>query len=228
VATTYEDLPVKPSTHVVCYREASTRSSAGFLTEVFPSTGKRTNIVIANVTGGDSQAQGHARYLRHVIRTLVDRHSPGGLLEWLNVAFHRRLADFGTDRFASLFIAAVQGPCLTYASADRGLALHMHADGRHVRLPMGGTMVGVKPAQRFRERSIAVTSGDWLVVATGGIVRARNAEGLLFGARGVARNMLSAIGAGLDDPARCILDAAHAHSRDGSIDDASVLCVGFA
>jgi sigma-B regulation protein RsbU (phosphoserine phosphatase) len=227
VATDYDYPRVKPATNVVCFREACTRSSAGDLIDVFLSTGKRTNIVIANVSGRDAQAQGHAHYLRHVIRTLADLHSPGSLLEWLNIAFHRRLADFGTERSASLFVAALHDRCLTYASGGLGLALLIHANGQHTRLPLAGTMVGVKTPQRFRERSIAITSGDWLVLVTSGITRARNAQGTLFGARDVARNMFSAIRAGVDDPAACILDAARSHCGDGSFSDASVLCVRF-
>jgi serine phosphatase RsbU (regulator of sigma subunit) len=227
VTTDYDYLRVKQSTTVAYYREACTRSSAGDLIDVFLSTGKRTNIVIANVSGRDTQAQGHAHYLRHVIRTLVDRHSPGSLLEWLNVAFHRRLVDFGTDGSASLFIAALHDQHLTYASGGLGLALLIHANGQHTRLPLAGTMVGVKTPQRFRERCIAITSGDWLVLVTSGVTHARNAQGMLFGARDVARNMISAIGAGVDDPAACILDAARAHGGDGSFSGASVLCVRF-
>ena len=89
-------------------------------------------------------------------------------------------------------------------------------------------MVGVEPAQRFTKRSVAVSSGDWLVLVTGGITHARDAEGRIFGARGVARHMLAAAGARVHDPAGRILDAARAHTRDGVINDASVFCIGFA
>jgi serine phosphatase RsbU (regulator of sigma subunit) len=212
---------------ITYWREARTRSHAGELIDVFPSTGKRGNIVIADVLTRDAQAQGHERYLRHAVRMLVDRHSPGSLLECLNMVIHRRGVDFGNDCFANLFLAALQGARLTYASGGHDAALLLHANGRHRRLPLTGKMLGIEVAQRFREKSVAVAPGDWLVLATDGITQARNAEGAPFGMSGIARCALSAIKGGVDDPATCILAAARAHGSDGFFGDASVVCVRF-
>jgi serine phosphatase RsbU (regulator of sigma subunit) len=209
------------------WREARTRPRAGNLIDVFSSTGKRGNIVLADVCGRDARGRGHELYLRHAVRMLVDRHSPGSLLECLNLVIRRRSADFGDDCFASLFLAALQGACLTYASGGHDLALLMHANGRHHRLPLRGKMLGIEVAQRFRERSITVVSGDWLVLATDGVARVRNEQGVSFGASGIARSAVAAIKAGEDDPAACILDSARTHGCGGAVDEASVLCVRF-
>jgi serine phosphatase RsbU (regulator of sigma subunit) len=182
---------------------------------------------MAEVSGHDTEAHGHTQYLRHAIRTLADLHSPGNLLGWLNVAFQGRLADFATNRFASVFLAAFDGWSLTYASSGHGLELLMRASGRHVRVPSGSAMLGIKAAKRFKEKSIAVAPGDWLVLATEAITTAQNAEGVPFGASGVARKMLSAIRSDVDDPAAAILDGARAHGAVESINDAAVLCIRF-
>lgn len=182
---------------------------------------------MAEVSGHDPEAHGHTRYLRHAVRTLADLHAPGNLLAWLNVAFQRRLTDFSTDRFASVFLAIFDGWSLTYASGGHGLALLMRASGRHVRLPPGSALLGIKAAKRFKEKSIAIAAGDWLVLATDAITTAQNTQGVPFGASGVARTMLSAIRAGVDDPASAILDGARAHGSVESINDAGVLCVRF-
>jgi sigma-B regulation protein RsbU (phosphoserine phosphatase) len=227
MATALEYLPDQRSTSIMYSREARARSSGGDLIDVFPSTGKRANIVMANVRGLDARAAEHARYLRHAVRRLVDLHLPGSLLECLNLVFHRRVADSGGDCSAGVFIAALQGGRLTYASAGHEFALLMHANGRHYRLPLPGRMLGIKAAQRYTQKSIAVVPGDWLVLVTGGITRALDAQGVLFGLGGVERSTLSAIKAGVDDPAGRILDAARAHARGGSFDDGAVLCVRF-
>jgi phosphoserine phosphatase RsbU/P len=207
--------------------EARARPETGELIDVFPSTGKRNNIVMANVYALDSQSAGHAHYLRHVIRTLVDVHSPGRLLDCLNLAFDRRVADFGTDCSATMFLAALQGGRLTYASAGHDLALLMHANGRHRRLPLTSRMLGRKATHHSTERSLTVVPGDWLILVTDGITHAQDAQGAFFGARGVVQSTLSAIRADVDDPAARILAAARAHCRGGSFDDAAVLCVHF-
>jgi sigma-B regulation protein RsbU (phosphoserine phosphatase) len=227
VATAYEYRPSLQSTNVLHYREALAAWSAGNLIDVFSSNGKRTNIVMANVSGHDMEAHGHTRYLRHAIRTLADLHSPGSLLGWLNVAFQRRLADFATDGFASLFLGEIQGRNLTYASSGHGLALLVHATGRHARLRLAGSTLGVRAAARFKEKSIAITPGDWLVLGTETLTNAQNAAGVPFGAIGIARSMFSAIKAGVDDPAAAVLAAARTHGTADSLINAAVLCVRF-
>jgi serine phosphatase RsbU (regulator of sigma subunit) len=227
VATAYEYPHDQQSTSVLHYREALAVWSAGHVIDVFASTEKRTNIVIANVSGHDMEAHGHARYLRHAIRTLATLHSPGSLLGWLNVAFQRRLADFAADGLASVFLAEFQDRRLKYASSGHCLALLMHASGRHARLPLAGSLLGVKPAARFREKSLAIAPGDWLVLVTDAIANAQNAQGVPFGASGVARNMFSAIRSGVDNPAAAVLEGAIAHGADRSLNDTAVLCVRF-
>jgi serine phosphatase RsbU (regulator of sigma subunit) len=212
---------------IIYSREARGRRGAGDLIDVFTSSGNRANIVMANLCGLETEVAGHARYLRHVVRTLADLHSPGSLLECLNLALNRRVADYGNDCVTSLFLAALQGGCLTYASGGHDLALLVRANGRHRRLPLSGKALGISVVQRFKQKSVAVAPGDWLLLATGGITHARDARDVTFGANGIVRSALAAINAGVDDPAASILAAARAHGSGALIDDASVLCVCF-
>jgi serine phosphatase RsbU (regulator of sigma subunit) len=209
------------------YREARSVPCVGDLIDVFPCAGGRANIVIADVCGRDAQARGHALYLRRVIRTLANENSPADLLERVNLAFSGRVTDFGDDRFASLFVATVQGRRLTYASAGHDFALLIRADGRHRHLPPTGVIIGIDAAERYQERVLDVAPDDWLILVTDGITDARDAEGAFFGANGVVRNAMSAMGPALDDPAAGILEAARSHGSEGFVDDASVLCVRF-
>jgi hypothetical protein len=146
-------------------REVRSRNDGGVLSDVFPSSGKRGNILLVNVRGRASEVEGHARYLRHVVRTLADLHAPGSLVECVNLALNRRAADYGNDCVAGLFFAALHGGCLTYASGGYGLALLVHADGRHRRLSPTGKMLGIKAAARYKQNSVAVASGDYLLLA---------------------------------------------------------------
>jgi phosphoserine phosphatase RsbU/P len=212
---------------VVYNREVRSHNDGGVLSDVFPSAGKRVNIVLVNVHGPASEVEGHARYLRHVVRTLVDSHAPGSLVESLNLALNRRAADDGNDCVAGLFFAALHGKSLTYASGGHELALFVEADGRHRHLPPTGKALGIRAAQRYKQNSLAVAPGDWLFVATDGIVRAMDARGAIFGEDGFVQSACSAITAGADDPAGYILAAARTYASDGSFEDASVLCVRF-
>lgn len=218
----------QPSPRIICYREARSVPCTGDLTDVFPSGEASATMVIADVCGKDEQAHGHARYLRNAVRALADHYSPAGVLDRVNQAFSRRIADFGDDRFASVFIATLTGRRLAYASAGHDFALLISADGRHRHLPPTGVIVGVNGSENYGERTLSVASTDWLVLVTDGITDARDAKGTFFGTGGVARNALSAVGAGKDDPATHILEAARTHGSGRFVDDASVLCVRFA
>jgi serine phosphatase RsbU (regulator of sigma subunit) len=217
----------QPSPRIVCYREAHSVPCTGDLTDVFPSGDASATIVIADVCGKDEQAHGHARYLRHAVHALADDYSPAGVLDRVNLAFSRRIADFGDDRFASIFVATLTGRRLAYASAGHDFALLISPDGRHRHLPPTGAIVGVNGAESYGERTMTVASPDWLVLVTDGITDARNAKGNFFGTSGVVRSALCAVRTGADDPAAHILEAAQKHGGDRFVDDASVLCVRF-
>jgi sigma-B regulation protein RsbU (phosphoserine phosphatase) len=228
MATAPDYLQDQRTTSITYVREAHARFSGGDLVDVFPSTGKRETIVMADVRGLDARAAEDARYLRFAVRRLADLHLPGSLLACLNLVFHRRVADSAAGYAASLFLAVLHGRSLTYASAGHEFALLMHANGRHQRLPLSGRMLGMTAEQRHTQKTIAIAPGDWLVLVTRGITHARDAQGALFGVAGVERSTRSAIKAGVDDPAAWILDAARTHDRGESFDEGSVLCVRFA
>jgi serine phosphatase RsbU (regulator of sigma subunit) len=221
-------LQQQPSPRIMSYREAQSVPCTGDLIDVFPSGDASATIVIADVCGKDDRAHGHARYLRNAVRALVDEYSPAGVLDRVNLAFSRRIADFGDDRFASIFIATVTGRRLTYASAGHDFALMIGAGGRHKHLPPTGVIVGVRASEQYAERTLSVAAPDWLVLVTDGITDARDAKGTFFGSGGVARNALRAVASGKDDPAAHVLAAAQTHGGGRFIDDASVLCVRFA
>jgi phosphoserine phosphatase RsbU/P len=214
----------EPSPRLMHYREARSVPCLGDLIEVVPSTVEGTNFAIADVCGRDTQAQGHARYLRRSFRSLADNHSPAKVLELMNNGFCDRVAGFGDDRFAAVFAATLAGRSLTYASAGHDFALLINANGRHRHLAPTGMLIGVRGAQRYVERMLDVAFGDWLVVVTDGITDARDARGAYFGTSGVVRSAISAIRLAVDDPAMRILEQAQTHACGGLVDDASVFC----
>ena len=133
---------------------------------MFPSTGKRENILLATIRGENVAETSHARYLRHVVRTLVDRQPPALLLECVNIVLHRRFADFGEeDRSAGLFFGALQGGVLSYAFAGPVYASFIPIEEVGYDLTSPAKPLGKKPAQRFVQRTIDVSPGDRLVVA---------------------------------------------------------------
>jgi serine phosphatase RsbU (regulator of sigma subunit) len=225
VAVAY--LQDEPSPRIMRYREAHSVPCTGDLTDVFPCRDASATIVIADVCGKDEQAHDHARYLRNAVRALADDYSPAAVLDRVNLAFSRRIAEFGDDRFASIFIATVTGRRLAYASAGHDFALMVGSDGRHRHLPPTGAIVGVNEGESYGERTLGVAAPDWLILVTDGITDARDTDGTFFGTEGVARHALRAVRAGIDDPAARILEGARKHGGDRFVDDASVLCVSF-
>lgn len=212
----------------MCYREARSVPGTGDLIDVFSSAGKQANVVFADTCGGDARAQADGRYLRHVVRMLADKRSPGSLVECVNAAFHHHLiGGDGEDRFARLFVATLQQRRLTYASAGLEFAWLLSANGQYRRLPPTGVILGINDAHRYKEGTLAVAPEDWLILVTGGVTDARDARGRAFGTSRVVRNAISAIVAGFDDPAAWILEASRTHGRVRYVDNASVLCVRF-
>lgn len=215
----------QPSPHIICYREARSVPCTGDFTDAFRSGDDSATVAIADVCGKDEQAHCHARYLRHIVRTLANDYSPSRLLDGVNLAFSRRIADFEDDRFASLFVATISGRRLTYASAGHDFALLISSDGRHQHLPPTGAVVGVCESEYYSERTLRVESTDWLVLVTDGVTDARDGGGRFFGNGGVARSALCAVKERVDDPATRILEAARKHGGGHFVDDASVLCI---
>jgi serine phosphatase RsbU (regulator of sigma subunit) len=223
--TALADVLYRREATIAFSREARSRTGGGALSDIFPSAGKRENIVLVNARGPASE--GYARYLRHVVRTLADLHAPGSLVECANLALNRRAADDENDCVAGLFFAALHGGSLTYASGGHDLALLVHKNGRYRHLPPTGKTLGIKAAQHYRQNAVLIAPGDWLFLASHGIVGARDAAGMIFGVSGVAQSARSAIKSGVEDPSARILAAARTHAACDSFEDAAVLCLRF-
>ena len=185
-------------------------------------------MLMGDVSGRGLRTSGYAQYLRRAVRALADEEAPARVLNILNAGFNRQTADHGEfDRFASFFLASLQGRVLTYASAGHDFALILSIDGVHQHLPPTGLVLGISDAEHYQERTLCLESGDRLVIVTDGVTEARNRNGAFFGTRGVAQIATPAIKADADDPAAAILEAARDHCRGRFSDDASVLCVTF-
>jgi serine phosphatase RsbU (regulator of sigma subunit) len=225
LAVTY--LQQQPSPQILRHREARSAPCGADFFDVFAGPDDRTNITIGDVGGRDAQAAGYADYLRGVVRMFANGRSPGRLLECVNVAFHGHVTRDGDSRFASLFVATLQGRCLCYASAGHDFAVLLTPEGRHWSLAPTGVVLGVDAVEFYEDRMIDVDPGDWLILATDGIADARNRRGRFFGTGRILETAFSAIESGRDDPAEQILEAAREHGRGSFADDASVLCVRF-
>jgi phosphoserine phosphatase RsbU/P len=214
-----------PAPSILCSREAQSMPCAGDVIDVFTCADEQANIVMADVCGRDAQAREYACYLRYVVRMLSDERSPASLLARASMAYYRNIEGDGEERFASLFLATLQGRRLTYASAGHDVALLMKPNGLHRHLPQTGAVLGINPVEFYQEKTLAVERGDWLILVTDGISEARNRRGGFFGTSGIVRQAQAAIAAGFDDPAARIFDAARRHGGSRFVDDASVLCI---
>lgn len=87
------------------------------------------------------------------------------------------------NKFITFFYGLVDtfNQQLTYTNAGHNAPLLLRRDGSVARLTEGGVVLGVLPDQHFTQATVALQSGDQLLLYTDGISEATNAEGEEFG-----------------------------------------------
>ena len=212
---------------IVWYSQAASDSTRlGNVLDVFPCARERTAVLLADVSHDGLRTERYARSLHRVVRASADANAPARVLDLANSAFGRTINEYGGNRsFATVFVGTLRGRVMTYASAGYDLGLIVNAAGQHRHLPNTGALFGVD-GDRYADESVVFESGDWLILASGGVAYTRDRDGEPFGTHGIARSAIAALVANLADPAPAVLEASRRHAAAGRLsDDASVLCV---
>jgi sigma-B regulation protein RsbU (phosphoserine phosphatase) len=105
--------------------------------------------------------------------------SPGEVLTALD-------REYPIERFDKYFtmvygILAAKEGVLTYSSAGHPAPVLLHAGGAYDLLEKGGSIIGLGGSVPFEEETLALTSGDKLILYTDGVSECQNPRGELYG-----------------------------------------------
>lgn len=89
----------------------------------------------------------------------------------------------GGRRFTTAFLGeyAVSSKTLIYVNAGHNLPFLRRQNGTIERLEVGGVPLGILEEGKYESGSVALDSGDWLIIFTDGVVEAENARGEEYG-----------------------------------------------
>jgi serine phosphatase RsbU (regulator of sigma subunit) len=89
----------------------------------------------------------------------------------------------GGLRFTTAFLAEYDPAtrALTYVNAGHNAPMLCRQSGALERLEAGGLPIGIQPAAKYQNDSVALHPGDWLVIFTDGVIEAVNTRGEEYG-----------------------------------------------
>jgi len=141
----------------------------------------RAGVSIADVVGKGIPAALLMSNLQASIRAFaLDRTQPSELCLQINRVLCGHIAE---GRFISFFYCIIdtEDGTLTYCNAGHYPPVLVRASGAVERLTAGGPVLGVLQAGSYEQDSVALGSGDRVVMYTDGITEARNAADEEFG-----------------------------------------------
>jgi sigma-B regulation protein RsbU (phosphoserine phosphatase) len=154
---------------------------AGDFYDFLPGEGRRTGVLVADVSGHGVPAALVASMLKVAVAAEAPHAaSPARLLSEMNQIFHGKLRNqFITAFYAFLDLEAGR---ITWASAGHPPALlWRRSEGRVEELAQGGLVMGRLRRAVYSEASLPLEAGDRLLVFTDGILEALSPAGEMFG-----------------------------------------------
>jgi len=137
--------------------------------------------------------------------------SPSSILGDLNSQLYDDLTR--AELFITMFYARYNTATgrLSYANAGHNLpVLYRHSEARCIELDADGLVLGVLPSVVFEEKSIALQSGDTLLLYTDGISEAAGPDGELMGLERIYRHLATVS----ELPSREIVDSFYKLVKD--------------
>jgi sigma-B regulation protein RsbU (phosphoserine phosphatase) len=141
----------------------------------------RLALTIADVVGKGIPAALLMSNLQAAVRAFASEAAePQSLCHQVNRILCGNIAE---GKFISFFYCVLDATAgvLTYTNAGHYLPMLVRGDGTVERLGIGGPVLGVLPEAEYEQASIAVGSGDRLVLYTDGLTEARDASDEEFG-----------------------------------------------
>ena len=158
------------------------RGVAGDYYDFLVLDGAHAGIAVGDVAGKGLAAALLMASLQAALRSLasIATEGPAALARDLNA---QMCALTDPTRFATWFWAVFDEPArtLTYVNAGHNPPMLLRRDGSLQRLKIGGPPLGVFAETSYRKDTVALASGDLLVIFTDGITEAPNAAEEEFG-----------------------------------------------
>jgi len=167
-----------------CEMAASWRPASAFggdCYDALPFSSTRAGISIGDVAGKGLPAALLMSNLQASVRAFATNDAaPALVVERANRALCRHTP---LDRFVTFFYGVIDTDrrTLQYTNAGHNFPILVRADGSIERLGTGGLVLGVNADARYAQDSVALRSGDRLVLFTDGITEAERSDGTDFG-----------------------------------------------
>ena len=186
----------------------------------------RGAMVIADMSGKGLDAVVNTAFCKYSIRALLEMHSdPAAVMAKFNALFVRSVTD--PSMFAVAFVGVIDAWTGTLRYVSAGHEPAFIRQGSVVRqLEVSGPAVGIISDADYLVKSVALSPGDLIVLATDGLTEARNARGDMLGAEG-ARELIARAP---DDPQElCDALIAEVARRGGGriADDLALLALSY-
>jgi sigma-B regulation protein RsbU (phosphoserine phosphatase) len=212
--------------------EVSWRPAGGVGGDYFDVIRLNGNVVafcIADVAGKGIPAALVMSNIQATVRAYarVDR-SPSEMCGHLNRVVRQNTQ---STSFVTLFYGILDTACrsLAYANAGHIPPILVHRDGSQEALAEGGTILGPFPDSHYPQATVALQSGDRLILLTDGITEAVNAAGNQFGEDGRIAALLSQTrGLRPSELKDAFLDALTSFAGASLQDDATLMIVSMA
>jgi serine phosphatase RsbU (regulator of sigma subunit) len=193
--------------------------------DVFAAPDGRVAVVIADVCGKGVEAATKTSMIRFTVRGMVAAGAgPKQILEALNETVHA--SGDPNDIFTIwLGMLDLQTGTLSWADGGHPPALLWRPSERSiVRLDTTGPLVGAVSGAQYDEASVALRSGDQVLLYTDGVSEARR-NGRLFGEGRIRRVLRRSKGA--ESLPEELLGAVQRYTGGALRDDAAILAVGY-
>jgi sigma-B regulation protein RsbU (phosphoserine phosphatase) len=145
------------------------------------SMGEKIAICIGDVVGKGVPAALMMSNLQAAVKvTAAHWVNPSDLCQRVN---QLACSNGASDKFISFFYSVLdlRTRRLTYCNCGHNPPILKHADGRVERLQIGGTLIGLRSGEFYKEAYVALTPGDQLLLFTDGLSEAENASGEQYG-----------------------------------------------
>jgi len=198
-------------------------SIGGDLYDFLEYSGKRTGIVVGDVSGKGAPAALYAALVSGILRSTAGTEpSAAEMLATVNASLNERRIE---AHYVTLLYAVWDDNRRVMQMANSGLPRPIFChNGKVRRLETAGLPLGLFEDADYDEMTISATSGDVFLFFSDGIVDARSPKGELFGGGRVDKIVAENCGKTADEIVKAVFSAVEAHSAGlDAFDDETVV-----
>ncbi len=165
----------------ISFLNLPSRIVSGDLIDIFRSGKNSLSLAIGDVSGKGAPASILMAVLYAGFKSVLKEYYPVvEVIARLNNQFSEVTAE---GYYASFFYGVINGESkqLTYTNAGHNPPILLHKDLSYKRLQIGGIVLGFLQDQEYRQDTIQLNSGDYLILFTDGVTEVKNSQGVEFG-----------------------------------------------